>query len=202
MPLPKIEPGKIYTYADYLTWPDDEHWELIEGIPYNISPAPLIRHQEILLEIASILHGNLKGKPCKAFVSPVDVRLKNDIHAVNKETYSVVQPDLVVVCDKNKVDEKGIVDAPDICIEILSESTSYKDEGDKYKLYEKHGVKEYWIVNPVIESISVFKHNGRCFEKPVFYKNEEILESAVLPELQIRLADVFETEEEHPQRQD
>lgn len=196
MPFPKIDSEKKYSYADYMNWPDNERWELIDGVPYDMSPAPNTKHQEVLGVLHLLIGAFLAGKSCKVFLAPLDVRFKNEIHAVDNETYTVVQPDILVVCDKSKIDEKGIVGPPDICIEILSESTSYKDEGEKYKLYEKHAVKEYWVVNPVVESIAVFKHNGGSFEKPEYYKKEDVLSSSVLPGLKIKLAEVFYTENE------
>lgn len=192
MEATKPESDKKYSYADYQNWPDDQRWELIEGVPYDMSPAPLFRHQQILMAIGAMLFNFLKGKPCKVSSAPTDVRFKNQIHAADKETFTVVQPDLIVVCDKDKIDKKGIVGAPDICIEILSESTAYKDESEKYTLYEKNGVKEYWIVNPELSTIQVFVHNGNEFQKPFYYRKDETLTSSVLEGLELSLADIFE----------
>lgn len=194
MPLPKENPDEKYSYADYLSWPDEERWELIDGVPYNMSPAPNTKHQEVSMEIGSSLHSFLKDKACKVIAAPIDVSFKDEIHALDEETYTVVQPDLVVVCDKDKIQEKGIIGPPDICIEILSESTSYKDEGEKYKLYEKHGVKEYWIINPEVECIFVYRLNGSKFEKPLYFKKDEMLVSAVLSGFEMPLATVFPSE--------
>ena len=196
MALPDPKSDRKYSYADYLTWDDDQRWELIDGVLYNMSPAPLIRHQEILLELSSALYGYLKGKPCRLFVAPVDVRFKDLIHAVDDETFTVVQPDLLVVCDKSKIDAKGINGAPDICIEILSESTAYKDQSDKFMLYQKHGVREYWIVNPGLETVEVFVNKGGNFEKPLYYRKEDTLISNVLGAFELPLSQIFASHEE------
>lgn len=191
MAIPEKKPGEKYSYADYLTWDDGERWELIDGVPYNMSPAPKIRHQEILGELAGVFYNFLKGKPCRVYIAPVDVRFKDEIHAADKETYTVVQPDLLVVCDRDKVDEKGVIGAPDICIEILSVSTAYKDQGEKFVLFEKHGVREYWIINPELETVQLFVHNGTAFDKPLYYRKDEVLKSTVLEGLDLVLAEVF-----------
>ncbi|MDR0310315.1 MAG: Uma2 family endonuclease, partial [Acidobacteriota bacterium] len=112
-----LQKDERYTYADYASWDTEERYELIDGVPYLMSPAPLRKHQSILFELSGQFRNFLKGKPCKAFAAPFDVRL-------NADTYddTVVQPDLVVICDKLKLDAKGCVGAPDMVIEILSPS--------------------------------------------------------------------------------
>lgn len=196
MALPDPKSDRKYSYADYLTWDDDQRWELIDGVLYNMSPAPLIRHQEIQREIGLSLGNFLTGKPCTLFFAPVDVRFKDIIHAVDDETFTVVQPDLLVVCDKSKIDAKGINGAPDICIEILSESTAYKDQSDKFMLYQKHGVREYWIVNPGLETVEVFVNKGGNFEKPIYLRKEDTLTSNVLGAFELPLSQIFTVHEE------
>lgn len=195
MAIPEKRPDHKYSYADYLAWPDEERWELIEGIPYDMSPAPNRNHQEITGEMYLQLANFLKGKKCKPYISPFDVRLKKDIHAADEETYTVVQPDIVVYCDKSRLDEKGGIGAPAVCVEVLSPSSSYKDENDKYLLYQKYGIKEYWIVNPVLETVVVYMHNGTGYDKPAFYRKEDILTSSVLEGLEFPLSEVFLSEE-------
>ena len=137
IPIKKTD-GK-YNYADYLLWPDDERWELIEGIPYSMSPAPSRIHQEILMEISGQIRDYLKEKPCKVYPAPLDVRFAETDEADDAIT-TVVQPDILVVCDE----------------EILSPATSSKDMKEKFFLYEKYGVKEYWMVEPLDNSNSHF----------------------------------------------
>ncbi len=180
-----VDPLKKYSYADYLTWPDDERWEIIEGKAWDMSPAPTTSHQIIVVELTVILGNYLKGKKCRVLVSPFDVRL------LDEESDSVVQPDLSVICDPSKLDKQGCKGAPDIVIEILSPSTAFKDETRKFKLYEKHKVREYWIINPETYHIMVYAHTGSEYAKPDYYRKNDILKSQVLEDLEIPLAEVF-----------
>ena len=138
---------KKYTYKDYYSWNDDERWELIDGIPYNMTPAPNTFHQEILGELFRNFLPYFKGKPCKVYFAPFDILL-SDLKNPDDDIVNVVQPDLSVICDQNKIDKRGCLGAPDMIIEILSPSTTKNDLSAKYILYEKFGVKEYWIVYP------------------------------------------------------
>ena len=150
---------KRNTYADYCTWDDDERWELIDGVPYAMSPAPTIIHQTILVKISNQLYNFLEGKPCKVLVAPVDVRLN-----ANSYDDTVVQPDIIVVCDNEKLDGKSCVGAPDLVIEILSPSTALKDKNLKFKKYLQAGVREYWIADPDSKTISAhILDNGRYY---------------------------------------
>ncbi len=147
-----------YTYADYLTWSDEERWELINGYPYSMSPAPGRRHQEVALNLARLFSNFFDGKPCKVYIAPFDVRLSEDTsddHVIE----NVVQPDLSVFCDKRKLDEKGAIGAPDLAVEILSPSTASKDIKTKLLLYQQFGVKEYWIVDPENHSMEIILLN-------------------------------------------
>jgi Uma2 family endonuclease len=136
-----------YTYRDYKNWPDDERWELIDGAAYDMSPAPRRLHQTILMQISSQLDTFFSGKPCWPHIAPVDVFL-SDAEQGSDDAKNVVQPDAFVVCDKNKLNDQGVMGAPDFIIEILSPSTAMKDQTEKRKLYEAKGVREYWILNP------------------------------------------------------
>ncbi|HAK47311.1 MAG TPA: Uma2 family endonuclease [Spirochaeta sp.] len=171
-----------YTYNDYLSWPENERWELIKGFAYSMSPAPKTRHQRISVILSSAIFDFLKGKPCEIFSAPFDVKLDDD---------TVVQPDLSVICDKDKIDEKGCNGAPDLIIEILSESTALKDQTEKRLLYEESGVREYWIINPDLPEVMAFIHDGKSFAKPVHLSKDEILESVVLDGLVLQLEEVF-----------
>ena len=125
IPLKKNE--QKFTYGDYLTWTNPaERWELIEGIAYDMSPAPFRFHQKIIAELSVLLHDFLVGKPCEYYIAPFDVRLPDSDEA-DSEIDTVVQPDIVVVCDPTKLDDRGMRGAPDLVIEILSPSTSKKD---------------------------------------------------------------------------
>lgn len=136
-----------YTYRDYKSWPDDERWELIDGAAYDMSPAPRWLHQTILGAVFTQLNLFFSGKPCRPNIAPIDVFLADEGESID-DAKDVVQPDLLVVCDRSKIVDRGVVGAPDFIIEILSPSTAMKDQTEKRKLYEKKGVREYWILNP------------------------------------------------------
>ena len=189
--IPKLKADEKFTYTDYQTWPDDERWELIEGEAWDMSPAPNTGHQSISMILSGEFYNYLKDKPCNVFAAPFDVRLQEEEDSSEDEIITVVQPDIAVICDKDKIDKKGCLGAPDIVIEILSPSTAFKDETNKLKLYEKHGVKEYWIVNPEANYIIIYHLKGNRFTKPEYYRDNDIIESSVLKDLKINLADIF-----------
>ena len=180
-----------YTYADYLNWPGDERWELIDGVAYNMTPAPNRKHQAISWEFSRQISGHLHGKSCKAYAAPFDVRLPSPGES-ETSTSTVVQPDLVVVCDPAKLDDKGCKGAPDLVIEILSPDSLARDQREKLLLYERAGVPEYWIVHPTDRTVSIFRRgeNG-LYGKPSLYTSEERAPVACLPDLEIDLTTVF-----------
>ena len=180
-----------YTYADYLTWDDDTRWELIEGVPYDMTPAPNTEHQEVSIALSGELYNFLKQRACRVFAAPYDVRLVEKAGVDDPEVKTVVQPDIVVICDNKKIDKGGCLGSPDIVVEILSPSTAYKDEGEKLKLYEKHGVKEYWIVNPEARYIMIYRLENSKYGKPEYLTENETLESRVLEGLRVELSEVW-----------
>ena len=176
---------KRYTYSDYCAWDDDERWELIDGIPYAMSPAPSRRHQRILLELAGQIREYLKDKTCELYIAPFDVRLSADGY-----DDTVVQPDIIVVCDESKLDEKGCVGAPDLIIEVLSPSTSARDRVTKLNKYLQAGVREYWIVDP--ESKSVSTHILKDEEYVIrAYLGADAAAVHILDNCEVNLPDVF-----------
>ncbi|HLP60328.1 MAG TPA: Uma2 family endonuclease [Candidatus Deferrimicrobium sp.] len=191
MGLPLRKPDELFTYAYYLTWPDEERWELIDGIPYDMTPAPNRYHQYIAVKIIYALEHFLKGKKCQVYASPFDVRFP-EANQSDDEILTVVQPDISVICDRSKLDEKGCKGAPDLIIEILSLATSKKDRIIKFHTYERFGVKEYWLVSPDDKSVEVFilGDNGK-YSRPEFYTEEKILPSHTLQGLNINLAEIF-----------
>ncbi|MDA3939387.1 MAG: Uma2 family endonuclease [Spirochaetia bacterium] len=186
----KRENGK-FNYDIYQNWPETERWELIEGEAFDMSPAPNTNHQRISMTISGEIYNYLKGQSCESFSAPFDVRLSEMENPEEQDIETVVQPDIVVVCDRSKIDERGCIGAPDIVIEILSPSTGYKDETSKLALYEKYGVKEYWIVNPEAEYIMIYHLEGKKYSKPDYLRKEDFLESIVLKGLKINLQDIF-----------
>jgi Uma2 family endonuclease len=180
-----------YTYADYLGWNDGERWELIEGVPYCMTPAPNMEHQSISGELFGILWQFLKGKPCRVFAAPFDVRMPAVPGARDGDIETVVQPDISVICDESKIDARGCLGAPDITVEILSPSTAYRDETEKLKLYEKHGVKEYWIVNPEAKYMMIYRLADGKYGKPDYLMGDDILESRVLQGFRVPLREIW-----------
>lgn len=190
MPLPKVESDKIYTYADYLTWDEDERIEIIDGKPVMMAP-PLRKHQKVSGEIFAQLHNYLKGKQCEVYHAPFVVRLFEREEDTPDEIKTVVEPDIVVVCDKNKLDEKGCKGAPDMVVEILSLATAKRDKFVKLHLYRQAGVKEYWIVDPIEQSAQVFELEGTNYNPTAFYNKDDIAKVNALDGCFIELSRVF-----------
>ena len=143
----QLDVNGTYTYADYLLWRFKEQVELLRGKLFKMSPAPREIHQRVLNEINFELMSFFRNKACRVYPAPFDVRLPTKGTADN-QIYTIVQPDLCVVCDLEKIDGRGCIGAPDLVVEILSPSNSRKDLKDKYEIYEEAGVPEYWIVDP------------------------------------------------------
>ncbi len=190
-PRPEAAAKDLFTYGDYSKWPDEERWELIDGIPYNMSPAPSRIHQKILGELHKQIAVYLTGKPCEVYMAPFDVRLpKGDERDDRIDT--VVQPDLVVVCDRRKLDDRGCKGAPDLVVEILSPWTAGKDMKTKLSLYERVGVKEYWLVDPAHKTVQVYLlgPEGRYGRADVYADGEQA-KVGLFPDLSVDLNSVF-----------
>lgn len=173
MPESGINNVQKYCYRDYLNWPETERWELIDGIPYNMTSAPSRLHQKVLVELARQFSNFLQGRPCEVYVAPFEVRLPEGDEPEDN-IVTVLQPDLLVVCDSNKLDEKGCKGAPDFIIEIVSPSSASLDYIKKLDLYERNKVKEFWIVHPVDRIITVFILNEEeKYGKPIIHSGEE-----------------------------
>jgi len=182
---------KKYTYGDYLSWPEDERWELIEGVPFNMTPAPARVHQIIVVELLRQISNFLLDKECQVYVAPFDVRLPEALEA-DEEIITVVQPDISIICDPAKLDERGCRGAPDVIIEVLSPATAAKDQIQKVALYEKHGVKEYWLVHPAdrLVTVRLLGPEGR-YGIPGIHEAKGILPLPTIPGLEIDLDSVF-----------
>jgi len=175
-----------YTYKDYKTWGDDIRCELWYGEPVMMSPAPRRRHQKLLLDLALQIKNFLEGKPSQVYLAPLDVFLPEADESLD-DCDLVVQPDIMVVCDQNKLIDEGIRGAPDFIIEILSPTTAMRDQSDKKLIYESKGVREYWIANP--NTLEVFRYvlqNGRYgLAQPALLTDGA--EASIFPELKIRV---------------
>ncbi len=154
MALPKTS-DRRFTYADYLKWPGDERWELIDGEAFAMSPAPTISHQTTTGQLFRQIDEALDGTHCRALIAPVDVLLPTPDEADDLTT-TVVQPDILVVCDPGKITERNVRGAPDWIIEVLSPATARHDHLTKRALYERAGVREYWLVHPVDRVVTVY----------------------------------------------
>lgn len=192
--MPLQQEKRKYTYTDYLSWPEDERIEIIDGVPYHTYGGPIIEgapvmqaapsraHQEISVEMVRQLANFLKGKPCKVYSAPFAVRLNED------ET--VLEPDIAVVCDSSKLNDKGCKGAPDLVVEILSPSTARKDRMVKLQRYQQAGVREYWIVDPDTKTVQVcILENGRYFVTA--YADNDTAPVKVLDGCSIDLREVF-----------
>ena len=173
-----------YTYRDYLTWPDDVRCELIDGKVYMITPAPLLSHQDVVGEIFRQTANQLQGKSCRTLMAPVDVRLPKSAEA-DEETDTTVQPDVLVVCDSSKLDRRGVRGAPDWVVEVLSPSTASRDQIEKRRLYERHGVREYWLVHPVDRLLTVYRLIDGEYGKPEISELQGFTAITVLPDVTI-----------------
>lgn len=144
-----------FTYGDYRRWPDEARFELIDGEVYDMSPAPTRTHQGLVVELARQIGNLLLGRPCQVYVAPFDVRLPRANEA-DDAVDTVVQPDVAVICDPAKLDEAGCRGAPDWIIEVLSPRTAAKDQRQKRDLYERAGVREYWLVHPTDRTLMIY----------------------------------------------
>jgi Uma2 family endonuclease len=186
------DPSLTYNYSDYLKWKFEERVELIKGRIFKMSPAPNLRHQEISTRLVGRLFQFLEGQRCRVFAAPFDVRLPVKNRKDDTEVTTVVQPDVCIICDASKLDEKGCIGAPDLVIEILSPGNSQKEIRIKHELYAESGVKEYSVVYPAEESIAVFllTENGTYAGANIFASGDQIRSKAV-PGLVIDVKDVF-----------
>ena len=166
-----------YTLADWRSWPEGERWELIDGLAYAMSPAPRVPHQAQAGELFGELRHYLKGKPCRVFMAPLDVFLEEE----GESGSTVVEPDVIAVCESAKIRDDGIHGAPDFAAEVLSESTASKDFGVKKELYERAGVREYWIIHPDTGAVFQYLRDGALFAPVKEHRRGQIVESAVFP---------------------
>ncbi|MGI6454288.1 MAG: Uma2 family endonuclease [bacterium] len=181
--MEQLREDRKYTYQDYLQWDDGERWELIDGVPYNMSPAPTFEHQLIVHNLSRVIGNALQGKKCITGITPTDVYLSE---------HDLVQPDVFVVCDENKIHRDIIRGAPDLIFEVLSPSSMRKDRREKKRLYERFGVREYIMVEPQGKIIERYKRGeDHLFDRGEIFAEEEEFELFSLPGIKIRVPDVF-----------
>uniref|UniRef100_A0A7C5V2Q0 Uma2 family endonuclease n=1 Tax=Caldicellulosiruptor owensensis TaxID=55205 RepID=A0A7C5V2Q0_9FIRM len=185
---------KIYTYADYLQLPQDARVELIDGIIYDMSPAPSRVHQKIVSELTITIGSYLRQnkKPCEIYTAPFDVVLIEEGHD-EKQATNVVQPDISIICDKKKLTERGCVGAPEMVIEVVSENNPAHDYIRKLNLYTQFGVKEYWIVNPYEQNIFVYVYRPETgYSYPKVYTFNDKIKVSLFEDLMIDFSQIKE----------
>ncbi len=182
----QLDLTKSYTYKDYLSWRFPERVELILGKIFKMSPAPSRYHQKVSRRLFRFIDQYYIEEQCELYSAPFDVVL------LKGEKSTVVQPDLCVVCDKSKLTKQGCEGAPNLIVEILSPGNTRREMKEKFELYEKNGVQEYWMVDLGNKSIIVYTYNEKkkyVGSKP-FVEGEKV-ESQILKGLKMDVADVF-----------
>lgn len=188
----QLDLSKTYTYADYLSWKFTDLIELVRGRVLRKMSAPTEAHQQCSMNLSREISSQLKGKSCRAYAAPFDVRLLRSTGNGDAQVRTVVQPDLCVICDLSKLDKRGCLGAPDWIIEIISPGTATHDTKTKLDLYAENGVGEYWIVYPGEQNIAVFTLQNGEYQAVGEYYEPGLVPSHTLPELQLEWADVFE----------
>ncbi len=206
---------KKYSYADYVNWNFAERIELIRGRIFKMSPSPMARHQITVQNIDGLVWSYLRGKPCRVFHAPFDVRLplpetlkktfkplkKNEKYIFTNipddQIFTVVQPDICVICHLEKIDRRGCLGAPDWIVEVISKETAHVDVHEKFQLYEEAGVKEYWLVTPDVKQVIVFDLNEvNKYQLRKMYAAPDVIPVHIFPDLVIDLNEVFDWQEE------
>ena len=178
-----IDYGKRFTWADYRAWPDGERWELLGGEAFAMSPSPGSRHQAVSFRLSYALEAYFRGKQCRPFAAPLDVKLSEA---------DAVQPDLLVVCDPAQIKRTHVEGAPALVVEILSPCTEGHDRGRKLELYARSGVAEYWLVSPFPSYVEVLSLDGPGYRVWRVFQREDILRSKLFPGLEVNLPEVFD----------
>ena len=187
----QLDLSKTYSYADYLTWQFDEFVELIKGRVMRPMAGPSRRHQEQVGAVFGEIRNYLKGKSCRVYVAPFDVRLTTGGANGDQQITTVVQPDICVVCDPAKLDDRGCLGAPDWIIEIVSPGNATRDTRTKYDLYEESGVGEYWIVYPGIKTVAAFTLQNNKYQLTAEYTAPGPIPAAAVPGLALEWTEIF-----------
>jgi len=182
MGRPEKKRSGRYTYADYASWPEGERWELVDGIPYAMTPSPSTRHQRISLGLASELRKCLEGKQCEVLAAPMDVKLSEE---------DVVQPDAFVYCHPEQDKSDYVEGAPVVVVEVVSPTSGVHDRMRKLHLYARYGVKEYWIVSPEDQLVEVLVLADGVYSVADVFGRDDELASTQLPDVTIDLSCIF-----------
>jgi len=182
-----IDPIKTYTYKDYMLYDENERIEIIDGKIYNMSPAPSRIHQKIIMELSAEILNYIKANngSCEVYPAPFDVILKND-DEILEDSKNIVQPDISVICDKNKLTDEGCSGSPDMIVEVVSPYNPNNDFIRKLNLYDKYKVKEYWIVNQTKKNVLVYKlDESERYGMPDIYTFEDKIKVGIYNDLEI-----------------
>jgi Uma2 family endonuclease len=190
--LSQLDPEGSYTYADYLLWKFEERIEILRGRIAQMA-APNRTHQRISGRLFLALGNALGRSRSEVYSAPFDVRLSRFSPKQNKDVVTVVQPDLCVICDPAKLDDRGCLGAPDLIVEILSPGNGRKEMKDKFEIYEENGVLEYWIVLPAYQTVQVFRLNeaGKYISQPPAAPGD-VLTTPIVPNLALKVEELFE----------
>lgn len=181
MAVAEKEPRKM-TYGEYLAWPSEQRWELIDGELFDMTPAPTFKHQTIVLNFAIALKQVLKQKPCTIGIAPTDIVFSE---------YDVVQPDVFVVCARARITDENIEGAPELIVEVLSPSTAIKDRREKKNLYERFNVLEYILVYPDLAIVERYSLSDGKYTMPESFNWDEEMELRIFDNIMIKLWEVF-----------
>lgn len=185
------------SYKEYANWKEGEYCEVLDGKIISMAPSPLPEHQSISMQLSIEFGSYLRGKECNVFAAPIDVYLFEDYRKewIDEHVRNWVIPDLIVICDKNKVKKSKIIGSPDMVIEIISPSTAKIDRMDKRLAYGKAGVKEYWIIDPANQLVEVYLLENGTLELKNVYSREDSIIVHVLKDLSIDLKNIFPSKE-------
>ena len=188
--MTSIPQEKSYSLADALSWPEERRMELIDGQPVMMAP-PTREHQRISGALFAQIHNFLQGKPCQVYAAPFAVRPFETEDDAAEDVNTMVEPDISVICDRKKLDDIGCKGAPDLVIEILSDSTRRHDRIVKYNLYQRAGIREYWIVDPDRHTVQVYVLEEEKYNAAEAYTSSASVPVSVLPGCVIDLQRVF-----------
>jgi len=185
MGAPAYKLDERYTYTDYVTWDDGKRWEIINGGVWDMTPAPVLKHQRISRNLLHRFITFLEGRTCEVFGAPCDVVLDEE---------NVVQPDILVVCDRSRLTDACVKGAPELIVEIISPSTGMKDRREKKALYERFGVREFILFDPANEIVERYTLVEGRYGSPDIFGWDEEMPLTLFPELTFNLWEIFEKE--------
>ncbi|WP_066365210.1 Uma2 family endonuclease [Neobacillus fumarioli] len=190
--------SKDMTYKEYANWKEDERCEVLDGRIISMAPSSLPEHQEISMQLSIEFGTYLRGKTCRVYAAPIDVYLFENAQKkwIDENVQNWVIPDLVVICDPNKIKRSKILGAPDLVVEIISSSSAKIDRMDKRLAYQRAGVKEYWIIDPANQVVEVYLLKNHTLELHDVYNRENSIPVHIFNDFLIDLTAIFPRREE------